>query len=103
MQASVTDWPYFSPLGPDGGISWRPSIRLLSIMTPMMKDEVSSDDSSCWAWRWVESVLTALGVTVNTHDVVGNLNLLLMLLGTVSVTAVNLKEKWLVHGVANRV
>ena len=48
MQPSVTDWPYLRPAGPDAGMSWRPSTRLDSIMTPMIMGPVS-EDYSCLA------------------------------------------------------
>lgn len=44
----VTDWPYFSPAGPETGMSCRPSTRFDSIMTPMIMEEVSPD-SNCRA------------------------------------------------------
>ena len=43
IQASVTDCPYLRPDGPDDGMSWRPSTRFDSIMTPMMYWAVSPD------------------------------------------------------------
>jgi len=46
MQASVIDTPFLSPATPSAGTSWRPSLILLSIMTPMMP---SSPARSCSA------------------------------------------------------
>lgn len=87
---SVTDCPYLSPAGPMEGMSCRPSTRLDSSMVPMISEAVSEPSvSSCLAWKNVHVELLHKKETI-THNVIGDLDLLFVLLLGVSVAAVDL-------------
>lgn len=56
LDEPVTDWPYLRPPKPDVGMSWRPSTRFDSIITPIIIAEVSPD-SSWRAWGRVSKAV----------------------------------------------
>jgi hypothetical protein len=88
MHASVTDCPYFIPAGPVAGISCRPSTRLLSIITPMINELVSSDSS--WRAWFAGETLNTIEKKEKAYNVLCNLRLFGVLFQAVAVTAVDL-------------
>ena len=90
MHASVTDCPYFSPAGPEAGMSCRPSMRLDSNITPMTNAPVSGEDS-CLTYFFVLAAVT--GRRRVTHNVIDDLQLFFVLLLTVAMAAVDLGSR----------